>query len=450
MFRSSDDFPSSSSSSSYPDGEYTTPPSSPPGGENTLSSHTPPPPQATQQECQCKACYKHDISLEPDATTSLFEKWCKLNERNPSKLSARYDFLRSCKLDVTRDDPPEYPGLCHATALISSGRRSFDQFSGGRREELQHCLDKVYADQYIGHFFDVGRVVENRWTVDKTLTDARGFFNQGVHMVSNHNQTVCIMKVLPSAAMYPGYAEREINILDRLRNHPNIVQIQDYHLPSGRHVAPWMVTDLCNAGTLDQCMDENIAFNVSPPELFIWHVYESLVEAVRYCHHGPKGKSLLKWDPISHRDIIPGNILLTYEETNGDDDDEIYPTVKLADFGCAMTESEVVAKDLRPNDMPEEDPSAIPPEGPMATEASDIYQVGRIILELLLNEATCTTHVKAREQYTAVILRLANRCVNPSRSLRPRSGVLLDEIKYNKTWLLDTKKIKYERLVSWV
>lgn len=117
--------------------------------------------------------------------------------------------------------------------------------------------------------------------------------------------------------------------------------------------------------------------------MFIWRVFESLLQAILYCHRGPTNLPDGSWDSIYHRDIIPGNIFLASPETNSNDS---YPTVKLADFGCAVTLSEYSDCCLNAwDDLAEEDPSAVPPEGPVPSEAADIYQIGLILRDLVEN-----------------------------------------------------------------
>jgi serine/threonine protein kinase len=226
--------------------------------------------------------------------SQLFHDWCWNNEYIPTAFITTYFFLRELKLCVLPGDPLEYPGLSHAVSLLTSDRQKFEQLSRRDQTKITFSLDKVYSDHYIANFFNINQTVGHRWRISSTLTDAEGFFNRGVHIVTDIEcssaPAPCILKVLPSEATYPGYAEREIAILYALRDHPNIVQIKDAFVPSQRHVAPWCVMQECNAGTLKACMAKNLTVTKCAPELFIWHVFESLVEAVRFCHCGPVGK----------------------------------------------------------------------------------------------------------------------------------------------------------------
>jgi serine/threonine protein kinase len=356
-----------------------------------------------------------------------------------------YYFLRELSLCVFSNDPVDYPGLHHAVSLVTSDRLRFEHLPPITQRNITYCLDKIYSDQYIGCFFDVNQTVGHRWLISSTLSDAEGFFNRGVHMVQDmeySHKTPSVIKVLPSEAMYPGYAEREIEILYRLRDHPNIVQIKDAYVPYHRHVAPWVVTDCCNLGTLKTCMQKNLTEYKCAPELFIWHVFESLVEAVRFCHCGPVGKKAM-WDPISHRDIIPGNILLHHDASN----EGSYPEVKLADFGCAVTESEVAVKGLTADDLPEEDPAAVPPEGAVPSEAADIYQVGMVIEELSQNRLWHGGLKSAKLMCTFDLRYFVDICTPEDLVERPRAAVLLEALHERRADLLANGLLKYDKLV---
>jgi serine/threonine protein kinase len=379
--------------------------------------------------------------------SQLFHDWCWHNEYIPTAFITTYYFLRELKLCVFPGDPLEYPGLSHAVSLLTTDHQTFEQLSRRDQAKITFSLDKVYSDHYITNFFDVNQTVGHRWRISSTLADAEGFFNRGVHMVTDMEcssaSAPCILKVLSSEATYTGYAEREIAILYALRDHPNIVQIKDAYMPYQRHVAPWVCMEQCNAGTLKACMAKNLTTTKCAPELFIWHVFESLVEAVRFCHCGPAGKRAM-WDPIFHRDIIPGNILLHQDVK----DEDNYPWVKLADFGCAVTESEVAEKGLRPGDLPEEDPGAVPSEGAVASEAADIFQIGLVIDELVSNELWLGGRRSAKLMCSFDLRYFVDICLSDDPVERPRAAVLLEALQDRRTFLKDRGVLRYRKLVS--
>lgn len=93
-------------------------------------------------------------------------------------------------------------------------------------------------------------------------------------------------------------------------------------------------------GTLEGLIMRYRAFNRYFPELFLWHVFNSLARAT--CELEESELVLAQQGRyVLHRDIKPANIFLEYEQndrigqTGGLNDTNIYPTIKLADFRLA-------------------------------------------------------------------------------------------------------------------
>ncbi|KAI0394709.1 hypothetical protein F5Y17DRAFT_238880 [Xylariaceae sp. FL0594] len=99
-----------------------------------------------------------------------------------------------------------------------------------------------------------------------------------------------------------------------------------------------------NGGTLADITSRAHRAKRLIPEHFIWHVFVTLIEAVRYLHTGvlpgTDGPPKDDWEPIYHRDISPSNVFVHFPiqpspqpelgyETNA------YPEVILGDFGKA-------------------------------------------------------------------------------------------------------------------
>jgi serine/threonine protein kinase len=103
-------------------------------------------------------------------------------------------------------------------------------------------------------------------------------------------------------------------------------------------------------------------------------------------HHGPAGYTG-DWGAVFHRDIIPSNIFLQWEPTGNAvlpaaQATQAYPwTVKLGDFGCAMTINEYVNEDydLSDDKMPTIDYQFDPPNGSIPDESTDIFQIGLVL-----------------------------------------------------------------------
>jgi serine/threonine protein kinase/tetratricopeptide (TPR) repeat protein len=154
-------------------------------------------------------------------------------------------------------------------------------------------------------------------------------------------------------------------------SHPNIAAIFDYGETTDADAAhssgvirarqPYIVMELARRGSLDMLDD-----------VLCWRdlngILQSLLRALAHAH--ARG--------ILHRDIKPGNILLGSE-------DDLRPSIKLADFGLALTHNEVVAPNtgLRivgtPEYMaPEQIEGLWRDQGPW----TDLYALGCVAFEL--------------------------------------------------------------------
>jgi hypothetical protein len=288
-------------------------------------------------------------------------------------------FLDEAQLTTSPSDPADAPGLACCVRLVSNNKpKTWDNYA----KKIKDILLQRMNEAYTGEKFTVGKTIGGRWTVTSKLNGVKGTYNQGILFVhDNLHETMRIMKLLPSEAMYPGYPGREISILRRL-SHPNIISLYDAHLPSAateRHATPYLVTEHCDKGTLAGLIKTWNQRGKLIPESFVWQVFESLVSAVQYLHHGPYpyNTAAFDWDPISHRDIISSNIFLTSSSQAESCD---YPfSIKLADFGCAITDSEMAAHNYNVRDLPVVSADYRPPEEAHATEATDMYQIGLVI-----------------------------------------------------------------------
>jgi serine/threonine protein kinase len=148
------------------------------------------------------------------------------------------------------------------------------------------------------------------------------------------------------------------------------------------------------------------------------------------------------WDPISHRDVITGNILLHKEEGSCN----AYPIVKLADFGCATTLREVSQNNLKPKGMPEECPSVVPPEGPVASEDADVYQIGNVGNRLMGSEDEEGKKHTARF-YNKALKVFADKCVVGDPEERPSAAHMLNEFLVMKRLLVRRRYLRFQELI---
>ena len=139
---------------------------------------------------------------------------------------------------------------------------------------------------------------------------------------------------------------REARSAARL-SHPGIVTVHDVVEEDGR---PWIVMELVRAWSLEQAIRQNGPL----PPVQAAEIGIRVLDALRHAHaHG-----------ILHRDVKPGNVLLTQDR------------VVLTDFGIAALEGEV---SITQTGLLMGSPAYIPPErlqGRPITQAADLWSFG--------------------------------------------------------------------------
>ncbi|MGV9387140.1 protein kinase domain-containing protein [Nonomuraea sp. NPDC003707] len=155
---------------------------------------------------------------------------------------------------------------------------------------------------------------------------------------------------------------REARAAARLRSHPSIVTVHDVVMDSGR---PWIVMELVNGRSLDRIVRED---GPLPPAQAAWvgrHVLDALAAA-----HAMG---------VLHRDVKPGNVLLTQDGR-----------VLLTDFGIATVAGDAA---LTQTGLLNGSPGYIAPErlrGEADGPEADLWSLG----------ATLYTAVEGRTAYT--------------------------------------------------
>lgn len=334
-----------------------------------------------------------------------------------------------------------------------------DEKEVGRFEYLKELIDQQTTKLRMGGRFDEGNIIGGRWAIIANLAGSdeisNGAFNGGINKVKDlHTGRICIQKLLAprsSSNRFSGVAEREINILRQLK-HLNIVQVVGYELPEHRCDVPSMYIEYCEQGTLEKVAERYIKRDKYVPEAFLWKVFEGLASAALHCHEGPEESlsGLTKsWDPVYHRDIILTNCFLSKSDEGG------YPVVKLGDFGCSVTQSDMLYGGLLDQDLPAEDYRYVPPEGPDASAAADIFQIGLVMFCFYINSIIPDKSVNNRgckrftdhkfwiderrpgfQNYSRKFRYLIARCVAKLPEHRPNARVLLDLIKETKMELV--------------
>jgi serine/threonine protein kinase len=259
-------------------------------------------------------------------------------------------FLDRTTIITESNDPADAPGIHHAIRLLSNNQILLPTYDNETEEIRTLLLKKNYRFWRERHM-SIGSVVDGRWKVTGELIGATGSFNQGILFVQDQeSHDNRIMKLLPTEAMLPRAAKRETDILGAL-DHKNIVGCYWDHVPGSTepHGVPWMVTEYCKDGNLENLMRKWNAKQQLIPEYFVRQIFESLLSAVHYIHHGKEEVGVrVEWDSISHRDIIPSNIFLKWEVVGQAEQPSPF-TVKLGDFGCAVMDSEFASDECNFN-----------------------------------------------------------------------------------------------------
>lgn len=190
-----------------------------------------------------------------------------------------------------------------------------------------------------------------------------GSFAEVYRALDTRRGHVVALKVLyPHVTQQPEAVarfKREAAVMQQLQ-HPHIVQVLESDVVEGR---AYLAQELIEGETLAVRLKRQGPFTFDA----MLDVLRPICEALDYCHQ----------QSVVHRDLKPGNILLNRRGTPF-----------LADFGIARLVSEATIAATRSTSFlgsPEYAAPELWDEGE-ATEASDIYALGCIVVELLTGQ----------------------------------------------------------------
>lgn len=313
-------------------------------------------------------------------------------------------------------------------------------------------LEEICIRRRAGCKFELGSVLNCRWTIHSSISDpdthaADGCSNRGIKFVQEISTGKwCVLKMLPPDILCPGHAMREICVLENLdrqndKEHADVIRLLDFDDGCRHpHDIPWMVTELCDRGTLAQLVDSYASQGMHLPEAFLWHVFERLTAVVQFCHN-------LR---VVHRDITPTNVFL-----HSNTDMYTYPNVRLGDFGCAVNEHGLTpwTRDtLSPGN-----PDFMPPEGCLPQASSDIYQIGLVVLCLCMRESDPTESLAdffsgvntCGREISPELKRLILWCLCRQEGQRPSAEMLAASIqRIVSERRISEEPIKFETLVE--
>ena len=192
---------------------------------------------------------------------------------------------------------------------------------------------------------------------------ARATMGRGVEKI------VALKVVLPEfgpGTKYGGLFLNEAKISASLQ-HPNLIQVFDFGEAQGR---PYLAMEYVRGRDLATVLQVMRVRGLKPSTAFCTHVVLEVVKALDYLHQRTDVDG--RWLHLVHRDVSPGNILLS---ENGE--------VKLVDFGVAAAggtaQRQLVAGKF----------SYMPPEqldGQEPAPSWDLYAAGVVLYEMLTLE----------------------------------------------------------------
>ena len=325
---------------------------------------------------------RHQTSLTP-------ERWRRLQElfelAQPLDAERRATFLlEECGEDVTLRE--------QVVALLLASSETQDDF--------EHRYEQAIAEVLRDPEVPAGTLI-GRYRVQRLLgRGGMGAVYLAERADDQYHQTVAL-KLVARNLMHSGIAGRfrsERQILARL-NHPNIARLLDGgHTEDG---TPYFVMELVEGQRIDHyCAERRLSL---APRLGL---VQQVCAAVQYAHQ----------NLIVHRDLKAANIMVT-----GDG------VPKLLDFGIAkLLDPEAAAPELthlRDRVMTPEYASPEQLRGEPVGTASDLYNMGRLLYELL-------TGVSPYGEATRSIAELERLICEespppPSARVQPKAGELL-------------------------
>ncbi len=190
---------------------------------------------------------------------------------------------------------------------------------------------------------------------------ARATLGSGVEKV------VALKLVLPEfgpGTRYGGLFLNEAKISASL-SHPALIQVFDFGEAGGR---PYLAMEYMRGRDLTTVLRRMRGQGIKPPLAFAAHVVLEIVKALDYLHTrtDPDGR----WLHLVHRDVSPGNILLS---ENGE--------VKLVDFGVAAAGTITAQHQLVAGKYSYMAPEQATGQAPLPSW--DLYAAGVVLYELL-------------------------------------------------------------------
>lgn len=220
----------------------------------------------------------------------------------------------------------------------------------------------------------------------------------------------------------------EVNVLKDL-HHQNIVRYIDRYLDKAT-LKIYIVMEYCENGDLARYIKRHKTDRRYITEDKIWSVLVQLLQALNYCHHFNLFSQGASTQKVIHRDIKPGNVMLSKDGS-----------IKLGDFGLCRTLgdlSEAKTNVGTPLYMAPEVLSKKP-----YTEKADIWSLGCVIYELcalqppFVAQNMDSLKIKVAQNqrppipshYSQTLRSIIDQMLSSNQSARPSSQDLLNHPK---------------------
>ncbi len=217
-----------------------------------------------------------------------------------------------------------------------------------------------------GRFFDSGDIIDRHYRISQRLATGGGGVTYLARELDSENREIgpkLAIKVLYANRDHGAYLRRlsqEAQILQELA-HPHIVEYRGFVDRSGH--TPYLITRFEHGGSLSDYVRNNGPMGVQQ----VAGVGCQILEALERAHRAG----------VIHRDLKPGNVLLTHIPAPGET-----PTVKVADFGIAKVAAHIGDGLTRVGTFVGTPQFAAPEQfdGLPPTPATDVFAAGMLLL----------------------------------------------------------------------
>jgi serine/threonine-protein kinase len=207
----------------------------------------------------------------------------------------------------------------------------------------------------------IGAVLDNRYRiVSRIASGSMGVIYRGERIKLGRSVAIKVLHTpLANQERFLKRFEVEARALSRL-SHPNCVSIIDFGVAD----APYLVMEFIHGRALKELIEQRAL-----PAPRALHIFRQILAALAHAHgHG-----------IVHRDIKPGNIMLTEATGTGD-------FIRILDFGLAKLANVGMAEDETGSPKVVGTPFYMSPEqasGKKGDVRSDVYSSGILLFEML-------------------------------------------------------------------